>query len=639
MADRKRLDSPIDASLRQKLTGGFIIALLLTAFIGFSAWRSATRAAEDARSVSQTHEVMETIQRTTRHAIEAGTSARAFALSGEEPLLVHYQSAREKLFQDETAFRGLTADNPGQQRRLDVLDSQVRATLEFAESIVAKRRKLQAYPGGADAMEIERLLNVVRATTRDMYEEEKQLLSQRTQRASAGQRLTKAIAVAGAFLETSLWMLAWLAVNREMGISTRARARLHSLNAELEQRVERRTTALQLEIMQRSRAQSIAERLAAVVESSDDAIIGKTLDGIITAWNHGAEKVFGYSFSEAVGKPVQMLIPPERASDTADILARITRGESVERFETVRVRKDGTHIDISATISPIKNNSGVIVGASIVARDITARKHAEERLAGQAEELSMQAEELMRSRKALEDHALMLRSVLDSMAEGLAAADEQGKFVIWNAAAGRILGMGASSLPTTEWTEHYGLFLPDTVTPFPTNKLPLVRAIHGQASTAQMFVRNSAIPEGLWIEASGSPRKDKDGTLRGGVVAFRDITQRKADEQEIRQLTDDLELKVAERTSQLEIINKELESFSYSVSHDLRAPPAAHHRLFQDSGRGIRFHSRSRSSALPRPHSGGNTEDGPAGRWIVESGTGWTPCHRPAGDPVECHRG
>ncbi len=146
--------------------------------------------------------------------------------------------------------------------------------------------------------------------------------------------------------------------------------------------------AIRVDITERKRAEEVRERLAAVVESSDDAIIGKTVDGTITSWNRGAEKVFGYSSAEAVGKPMQMLVPPERANEGPDILARIGRGESVDHFETIRVRKDGTYIDVSTTISPIRDSSGVIVGASKIARDITERKRAEQRLADKAEELA-----------------------------------------------------------------------------------------------------------------------------------------------------------------------------------------------------------------------------------------------------------
>jgi hypothetical protein len=135
--------------------------VLLTVFLSFESWHSARRADQDAYWVSHTHEVMATIQGTSRDVLETETSARAFALSGQEPLLVHYRTARETVFVDENALRHLTADNLSQQRRLDVLEPQVRTALEFAESIVAKRRKLGAYAGGSDALEIEGLIDAV----------------------------------------------------------------------------------------------------------------------------------------------------------------------------------------------------------------------------------------------------------------------------------------------------------------------------------------------------------------------------------------------------------------------------------------------------------------------------------------------
>jgi PAS domain S-box-containing protein len=158
----------------------------------------------------------------------------------------------------------------------------------------------------------------------------------------------------------------------------------------------------------RIHATELREGLAAVVDSSDDAIISKTLEGTITAWNRGAEEVFGYSAEEAVGRPMLILIPEERAQEEADILARIARGESVKHFDTVRVRKDGTKIDVSVTISPIRDSNGNVVGASKIARDITERKHAEGRLEAQATELSRQAEELRRSQQALRAQAAVL---------------------------------------------------------------------------------------------------------------------------------------------------------------------------------------------------------------------------------------
>ncbi len=120
--------------------------------------------------------------------------------------------------------------------------------------------------------------------------------------------------------------------------------------------------------------------LAAIVESSEDAIIGKTLQGMVTSWNRGAEKVFGYTAAEAIGQKLLILFPPERQDEEAEVLARISRGETVQHFETVRVRKDGRQIFISATISPLKDSHGKVVGASKIVRDITAQKQADEAL-------------------------------------------------------------------------------------------------------------------------------------------------------------------------------------------------------------------------------------------------------------------
>jgi len=142
----------------------------------------------------------------------------------------------------------------------------------------------------------------------------------------------------------------------------------------------RQYVAIRADITERKQAEAERARLAAIVNSSDDAIIGKTLEGIITSWNPGAAKMFGYPAAEAVGKPMLMLFPPERVQEEVDILARIARGEIVEHFETIRVTKSGKRLNVSATISPIKDDNGRIIGASKIARDITERKQAEEKI-------------------------------------------------------------------------------------------------------------------------------------------------------------------------------------------------------------------------------------------------------------------
>ncbi|MEO7414722.1 MAG: PAS domain S-box protein, partial [Opitutaceae bacterium] len=128
------------------------------------------------------------------------------------------------------------------------------------------------------------------------------------------------------------------------------------------------------DVSQRRQTEEISARLAAVVESSDDAIVSKTLEGAITTWNSGAERMFGYTAEEAVGKPVSLLIPPSRIDEEPEILRRIRQGERIDHYETVRRRKDGTLFDVSVTVSPIRDARGKIIGASKIARDITEQK-------------------------------------------------------------------------------------------------------------------------------------------------------------------------------------------------------------------------------------------------------------------------
>jgi PAS domain S-box-containing protein len=142
----------------------------------------------------------------------------------------------------------------------------------------------------------------------------------------------------------------------------------------------------------RSQAARANNLLAAIVDSSDDAIISKNLDGIITSWNKGAERLFGYSVMEAVGKPIMLIIPAERRSEEVRIMEQIRRGERIDHFETVRVRKDGTEFDISVTVSPIRDDKGRVVGASKVARDISDRKKIDGRIWALTENLEKEVD-------------------------------------------------------------------------------------------------------------------------------------------------------------------------------------------------------------------------------------------------------
>jgi PAS domain S-box-containing protein len=144
-----------------------------------------------------------------------------------------------------------------------------------------------------------------------------------------------------------------------------------------------------LDITERKQAEETSARLAAIVESSEDAIISKDLDGVITSWNRGAERIFGYTASEVIGHPVTMLFPPNHHDEEPGILQRIRRGESVEHYETVRRRKDGKLLDISLSVSPVTNATGKVIGASKIARDITERKQTEKRIAADLQAITL----------------------------------------------------------------------------------------------------------------------------------------------------------------------------------------------------------------------------------------------------------
>ena len=413
--------------------------------------------------------------------------------------------------------------------------------------------------------------------------------------------------------------------------------------------------------------ENIRAQFAAIVESSDDAIISKTLDGIITSWNRGAEKIFGYPAQECIGQSMLMLFPPERVAEEAEILARIKQGEKVDHFETVRVTKSGKLIDVSVTLSPMRNDQGRIIGASKIARDITGRKQMED------------------ARRASEARYRML---FEYAPDGIVVVDSKGYYLDANASICRMLGyardefigLNATDIVAPAEIPHIGealdviknksdyrrewqfrrkdgsIFAVDTIaTAMPCGKLLAVirditerkRAAEALAESQALYhslvdqmpagvfrkdaegryafvnsffcrIRNST-PEQflgklpgelpvseaqffsqaashhvqimqtgqpievqdeyhgvdgrtLFFHVVKSPVFAPDGKIIGSQGVLFDVTTHKHAEDEVRRLNAELEQRVIKRTAELEAANQELEAFSYSVSHDLRAP-------------------------------------------------------------------
>jgi PAS domain S-box-containing protein len=299
----------------------------------------------------------------------------------------------------------------------------------------------------------------------------------------------------------------------------------------------RKVAVLFKNITERKRAEKNSGRLAAIVESSDDAIYGKDLDGIITSWNRGAQKIFGYAASEIVGTSSMRLIPADVQAQENQIFEKIKRGESAEHFESQRLTMDGRRIDVSITTSPIKDADLKVVGVSKVTRDITERKKAEAAL-----------------RQALEK----LRNVLGSITDGLLVLDKNWRYTYFNEQGARMVGLPQAQLIGSCIWEL-----------FPhTKKSKFFGGFHRAVESGQPVTLEDFYPEPLnkWFECRCFPSEE------GLSVYFHDITERKASEEKIHELNARLEQRIVERTAELQAANEELEAFSYSVSHDLRAP-------------------------------------------------------------------
>jgi PAS domain S-box-containing protein len=242
--------------------------------------------------------------------------------------------------------------------------------------------------------------------------------------------------------------------------------------------------------------EEVRARLAAIVESSADAIISKTLDGVITSWNPAAETIFGYTAAEAIGHSMLMLFPADQLHEETEILARLKRGEPTDHFESVRVRKDGRHIDVSVTLSPIRDSSGRIIGASKIARDVT-------------------------NRKSTEAAAALLAAIVRSSDDAIIGKDLNNLITSWNRGAEKLFGYAAGEMLGTSIMRL-----------IPTEQQAQENAIlegvkHGQSLEQFETVRQTKDGRLIEVSVTASPIQDAGGRLVGVSKVARDITKQK----------------------------------------------------------------------------------------------------------------
>jgi PAS domain S-box-containing protein len=283
-----------------------------------------------------------------------------------------------------------------------------------------------------------------------------------------------------------------------------------------------------VDITERKRTETAAMRLAAVVRSSHDGIVAKDLNGIITDWNQSAERIFGYTAKEIIGKSILTVIPPNRHSEETEILSRIRRGELIDHYQTVRRRKDGRLIDVSLTISPVKDGAGRIVGVSKIAREITDQKQAERRLAEQARLLN------------LSNEAILVR-------------DSEDRITYWNRGAEELYGYSPE--------EALGKVVHRLLqTEYPKPREQIFNELKRNDRWSGELVHKRKDGSKIIVMSHWSLDRDKHGRRANTLETNNDITQRKRSEVALQRSRDMLEKLVQQRTRALRMANTELEN-------------------------------------------------------------------------------
>jgi PAS domain S-box-containing protein len=261
--------------------------------------------------------------------------------------------------------------------------------------------------------------------------------------------------------------------------------------------------AVTRDITLRNQAENAQRRLAAIIESSEDAIASKDLQGTITSWNKSAEKLFGYTAEEIIGRPVTLIIPPELHDDEALILGRIRAGERIEHFQTVRVHKNGRRVDVSLTVSPVRDEKGKIIGAAKIVRDISHQKK-------------------------LEEAARRLAAIVESSDDAIASKDLNGIITSWNRSAEKLFGYSAEEMVGKPVT----VIIPPELQHDEHTILSKIR--RGERIDHFETIRLHKNGERIEVSLTISPVRDENGKVIGAAKIIRNITENNKIERALR---------------------------------------------------------------------------------------------------------
>jgi PAS domain S-box-containing protein len=292
-----------------------------------------------------------------------------------------------------------------------------------------------------------------------------------------------------------------------------------------------------MDITEQRSSEGASAKLAAIVQSSDDAIITKDLNGIINSWNTSAERIFGYTEEEVVGKPITILIPPELQTEEKDILSRLRSGQRIDHFETVRIAKSGERVLVSLTVSPVKDASGKIVAASKVARDVTRTRQVEQ---------------------ALRESEQRMRFCLEAAQVGTWHWDMNTGRVHWSENMERIHGQEPGSFHGNFESFFQGIGVEDRQ----RVELEIQKALAGDGKYYVEYRQIKSNGSMGWMEAHGQVIYDSSNRPQSMMGVCRDISERKSSEAALREAHEQLEGRVKERTSELDRAQERLRMLS-----------------------------------------------------------------------------
>ena len=485
-------------SLDGTTTVGILVSVGLLFAVAVISNNFVYRLQQDDSWISHTQEVLREMVTIDAGLAQLESAQRAYIITGDEDLLKQREQTVATVLGDLAKLRTLTADNIHQQRRLDQLAPLIPQRISWGDRTIAVRRE-SGFPAAKEMVASGTgiiLSTQIHDVLYGMRAEEDTLLNLRRQRANSTSTKMFLLLPLGLFLSLAILAVALFFLDAGM----RERHRVEDALHESEERFHAMLNGI--------------PQLAWMAEA----------DGHIFWYNRRWYQYTGTTSEEMEGWGWKSVHDPEFLPKVLEKwMASIAEGTAFEMEFPLRAA-DGSFGTFLTRVVPVKDADGHVVRWFGTNTDISERARAEQRLAELARELSRRAEELASSREALEAQTAMFKLVLASMGEGLIAADPEGRFLIFNDAALDLMGRGPKNIPTEQWTSHYKVFLPDGITPYPPDRLPLVRAIRGESVQVELIVQSS---EDRSVDVTARPLRDARGNLCGGVAVLHDVTERK----------------------------------------------------------------------------------------------------------------